>query len=101
MAKSTGIILIVGGITFANEVVFAPLAGGKTSLATDLSAAWRIPVATFVAAACLGGLEQLSPKLAVGISYISLITVLFARMGSAPAPVENLLKVLGYKTSPS
>lgn len=96
MAKSTGVILMVGGISFANQLVFQPLGTGG-SIKTDVGAAWRIPVATLVAAAALGGLEQISPKLAVGLAYISLITVLFARMGSAPAPVENLAKVLGYK----
>lgn len=96
MARSTGIVLIVGGISFANELVFAPIASGG-AIHTDIGAAWRIPVATLVAAALLGGLEQLSPKFAVGLAYISLITVLFARLGNAPAPVENLAKVLGYK----
>lgn len=95
MAKSTGIILVVGGISFANQVAFAPLADKGGSIKTDLASAWRIPVATLVAAAALGGLEQIAPKLAVGLAYISLITVLFARLGSAPAPVENLLKVTG------
>ncbi|MGH2866764.1 MAG: hypothetical protein ACRDNK_04230 [Solirubrobacteraceae bacterium] len=90
-------MLVVGGITMANEIVFQPLATGKASLATDLAAAWRIPIATLVAAAALGGLEQISPRLAVGLAYISLITVLFARLGSAPAPVENLATVLGGK----
>lgn len=96
MARSTGIVLVVGGISFANEVVLQPLASGG-NIRTDVAAAWRIPVATLVAAAALGGLEQISPKLAVGLAYISLITVLFARLGSAPAPVETLVKVLGYK----
>jgi hypothetical protein len=98
MAKSTGIMLVVGGISFANEVVFQPLSG-HGNIKTDVAAAWRIPVATLVAAAMLGGLEQISEKLAVGLAYTALITVLLARMGSAPSPVENLAKVLGYKTS--
>lgn len=93
MAQSTGIILVVGGISFANEAVFAPIASGG-SIKTDWN--WRILPATFIAAALLGGLEQLSPKLAVGLSYIALITVLFARLGNAPSPVENLSKALGY-----
>jgi len=93
MAKSTGIILVVGGITFANEAVFAPIASGG-SIKSDWN--WRILPATLVAAALLGGLEQISPKLAVGLAYISLITVLLARFGNAPAPVENLAKALGY-----
>ena len=85
----------MGGISFANEVAFAPLASGG-NLATDVAGAWRIPIATLVAAALLGGLEQLSPRLAVGLAYISLVTVLFARTGKAPSPAENLAKVLGY-----
>ena len=96
MARSTGIILIVGGITFANQMVLQPIESGGT-VKGDIASAWRIPIATLVAAAALGGLEQISPKLAVGLAYISLITVLFARLGTAPAPVETLLKVLGYK----
>jgi hypothetical protein len=43
----------------------------------------------------LAGLEHLSEPLAVGIAWISLITVLFARLGKAPAPIENAVKVLG------
>lgn len=96
MARSTGIILVVGGITFANQLVFQPIASGG-NIKTDVSAAWRIPVATLVAASALGGLEQISPKFAVGLAYIALITVLFARLGNAPAPTETLLKALGYK----
>lgn len=96
MARSTGIVLAVGAISFANELAFAPIASGG-DIHVDLGAAWRIPIATLVAAALLGGLEQVSPKLAVGLGYISLVTVLLARIGGQPAPVENLAKVLGYK----
>ena len=95
MARSTGIILAVGGITFANEAVFAPLASGG-SIRSDWN--WRIIPATGIAAALMAGLEQISPKLAVGLSYIALITVLFARLGKAPAPMENVAKALGYTT---
>jgi hypothetical protein len=42
------------------------------------------------------GIEKLSPRLGVGLAYTMLITVLFARFGNAPAPTENLVKVLGY-----
>jgi len=93
MAQSTGLILIVGGISFANEAVFAPIASGG-DIKSDWN--WRIVPATLVAATLLGGMEKVSPKLSVGIAYISLITVLFAKMGNAPAPIENLAKALGY-----
>lgn len=94
MARSTGIILVVGGISFANEAVFAPIAAGG-DIKSDWN--WRIVPATLVAAALLAALEQVSAPLAVGVAYISLITVLFARLGNAPAPVENVAKALGYK----
>lgn len=93
MARSTGIILAVGGITLANEAVFAPIASGGTIKNTFN---WRIIPATAVAAMLLAGLETVSPRFAVGIAYISLITVMFARLGNAPAPVETLSKALGY-----
>jgi hypothetical protein len=93
VAKSTGIILVVGGISFANEAIFAPLSTGG-SIKSDWN--WKIVPATLVAAALLGGLEQLSPPLATGLAYIALITVLLARFGNAPAPIENVKKILGY-----
>lgn len=94
MAKSTGIIIVVGLITATNEAVFAPIASGG-DIRSDFN--WRIVPATLIAAAALGGLERISEQLAVGIAYISLITVLFARLGRAPAPVENVAKALGYQ----
>lgn len=94
MARSTGVMLAVGAITLANEMVAAPVASGGT-IKTDVN--WRIVPATLIGAALLGGLEKISPKLAVGLAYIALITVLFARIGRAPAPIENAAKVLGYQ----
>lgn len=95
MARSTGIILTVGAITLANEAVFAPVASGG-DIKADFN--WRVIPATLIAAALMGGLERISSQLAVGISYISLITVLFARLGNAPAPLESLAKVFGGKS---
>lgn len=94
MAKSTGLILTVGAITAANEAVFAPIAQHKPITDTWN---WRIIPATLIGAALLAALEQVSERLAVGLGYIALITVLFARLGNAPAPVENLATALGYK----
>lgn len=94
MSDSTGFILAAGAITFANEAAFAPIAtGGKVS-GTGVN--WRIIPATAIAAAILAGLDQLSPTLGKGIAITALITVLFARLGNAPAPAENLVKILGY-----
>jgi hypothetical protein len=93
MSESTGIVLMVGGITAANEVLFAPLAGNGTPWQNFN---WRIIPATAVFALAMAGVDQISPTLGKGISVIALVTVLFTRFGNAPAPVENVSKVLGY-----
>jgi len=84
---------MVGGITAANELVFAPLTGHGTPW-KDFN--WRIIPATGVLALALGGLEKINVTFAKGLAYIALITVLFARFGNAPAPAENLAQILGY-----
>lgn len=93
MAESTGIALAVGGITAANEALFAPLAGHGTPWQNFN---WRIVPATAIFALALYGMEQVSPQFAKGIGYIALVTVLFARFGNAPTPIENLDTILGY-----
>jgi hypothetical protein len=95
MAETTGIVLAVGGLTAANELLFAPLAGQGTPW-KDFN--WRIVPATAILAVALGGLEKVSLPFAKGLAYIALITVVFAQTGSAPAPAVNLAKVMGYNT---
>jgi hypothetical protein len=88
--SAPAIAITVGSITAANELLFAPLAGGKTQFN------WRLIPATAGFALLLAGLEKLSPKLADGIGIAALVTVLFTRVGNAPAPIENVDKLLGY-----
>ncbi len=90
MARSTGIVLAVGGITAANEVLFAPLAGRKVSFN------WRIVPATAGLALGLAALERIAPEFAVGLAWLSLVTVLLVPFGNAPTPLENANKILGY-----
>jgi hypothetical protein len=93
MAESTGIVLAVGGISLANEAVFAPVAsGGK--ITSDFN--WRIIPATLGLALALAGLEHIAPGFAVGLAWLSLATVLLVPFGKAPSPVENISKVMGY-----
>jgi hypothetical protein len=93
VAESTGIVLAVGGISLANEVVFAPLAsGGK--ITADFN--WRIIPATLGLALALAGLEHIAPGFAVGLAWLSLLAVLAVPFGNAPSPLENASKVLGY-----
>ncbi len=90
MAASTGIVLAVGGITAANELVFAPAAGGKVSFN------WRLIPATAGLALALAGLEHLSRPFAVSLAWLSLAAVLIVPFGNAPTPLDNALKVMGY-----
>lgn len=90
MASATGLALAAGGITAANEVLFAPLAGGKA----DFN--WRIVPATLLLALALDGLGQVAPGFATGLAALTLVTVLLVPVGSAPTPIENAAKVLGY-----
>jgi hypothetical protein len=93
MASSTGIVLAVGGITLANEVVFAPVSsGGK--ITSDFN--WRIIPATLGLALALGALEHLAPGFATGLAWLCLLTVLIYPFGNAPSPLENISKVMGY-----
>jgi hypothetical protein len=95
MARSTGIILTAGALTLANEAVFAPLASGG-SITSHFN--WRIVPATAAAALALAGLEHLSGQFAVGLAWIALVTVLFAKLGNAQPPLVNAANMLGYKT---
>lgn len=90
MARSTGIVLAVGGLTAANEVLFAPLAGSKIQFN------WKIVPATAGLALALAGLERIAPQFAVGLAWLALAAVLVVPFGSAPTPVANVNKILGY-----
>lgn len=94
MADSTGIVLMTGGITAANELLFAPLAGQG---APWQNFNWRIIPATAGLALALAGLERVSHGFAVGLAWLSLAAVVLVPLGNAPTPLENALKVLGYR----
>jgi hypothetical protein len=92
MTSAAGIALTVGGITAANELFFAPVTGNGALKSFN----WRIIPATAIFAVMLNGLSQLSPKLAEGIGWTALVTVLFAPVGNAAAPAQNLDNLLGF-----
>jgi hypothetical protein len=95
VSESTGLVLAIGGITLANEALFAPLAGHGTPW-KDIN--WRILPATAILAGALALVDKLSPDVGRGIAIIALVTVLFAQVGSAPAPLENLAQIMGEKS---
>lgn len=91
MASATGLVLTAGAITAANEVIFAPVANPGKAPAFN----WRIIPATVLLAMALGGLENLSEKLAQGLGWGMVLTVVLAPVGNAPSPIENVNKTLG------
>lgn len=94
MAASTGIVLAVGAITSANELFLAPLATGAKPAYN-----WRIIPATIGLGLALAGLERLAPGFAVGLAYLTLAAVLVVPFSNSPTPLDNAVKVMGYKTA--
>lgn len=74
MAKSTGIVLTAGAISFGNDWWHSQTLN------------FRIPVATLAVALIFSGIDRIEPKAATGLAWIMLITVLFTppRKGKAP-----------------
>lgn len=91
MARSTGPILAVGAITYANQVI-----GNHKPWDRELI----IPVATGVAAGILALFERVQPQLAVGIAWIALITALLVPPAGGRAPVTNALALTGLGGKP-
>ncbi len=82
MARTTGTILAIGGISWANAV-----------LLQDQPMDWRIPVATGLAAGMFALAERAWPDGAVAIATVALVTVLFVRVDpKTKAPVETLME---------
>ena len=88
MSETTGPILAVGAISLANEVVF-----------NRKEVDWRIPLATGVAVGFFALAEKGWRNGAVGLAYLSLVTVLFVRLDpNTPAPIENINNALNWVT---
>lgn len=93
MASAAGLAIVAGGITAANEVLFAPVASGKGP-----QFQWRIVPATLFLAMALGGLESAGAgAMARGLGWTMVLTVTLAPVGNAPSLVENAGKILGKK----
>jgi hypothetical protein len=85
MAKSTGPILAVGLIEFANDWL----------ITNQLQ--FRVLVATGIAAGGLVIIENIPgmEPVATGIAWIALVTLMFTRIGGKPSPVDTIRKVTG------
>lgn len=81
MARSTGPILAIGGITIANQT----LLNGKP---LDV----RVVVATGLTAGIFALGEQAAPDAMVGLAWVALVVVLITRIDpTVPSPVESAL----------
>ena len=85
MAKSTGPILLVGAMEFANDY----LNGGQIQI--------KVLLATGIAAGGLAIIEQIpgAAPIAVGIAWIAFVTLMFTQVGGKPSPVSTIQKVTG------
>lgn len=88
MARSTGPMITVGAITWANQTL---LEGGSFTLEKTA----RIAVATGLGVGVLSIAEKASPALAVGVAYALLVTVLLVRVGNTKTPLERALDLVG------
>lgn len=78
--KTTGPVLVIGGITLANELLF-----------NNQPMDWRIPIATAVAAGLFALLETGWEDGAVALAYLALVATLLVRLpGQKRTPLENL-----------
>jgi hypothetical protein len=90
MAESTGPIIAIGAITWANRVLIdrEPL----PDRAGVLEFTVKVGVGTGIAAGILSVVERGSRDLAVGIAWLGFITMMLTRINNVPSPSENLLR---------
>lgn len=85
MARSTGPMLLVGGMEFANDW----LSSGSIQI--------KVLLATGIAAGGLALIEQVPglEPLATGIAWIAFVTLMFTSIGGRPSPIQTIQKVTG------
>lgn len=85
MASSTGPMVLTTAISFGNQW----LGNGNLDL--------KILVAGAVATGGLALIEKVPgmEPIAVGVAWISFITLMFTRLNKEPSPVDNLTKLTG------
>lgn len=91
-SRAMGLALTAGGLSIANEALFAPIA---THVAPWKTLNWRLVPATAFLALALGGLESLAPTLAVGFGMLTVVAVLIIPYGKAPSVIDNVNKIMG------
>lgn len=84
MAKSTGIVLTAGAISFTNSWLHK----GTPN--------FRIPIATLAVALIFDGIEHVNEQAAVGLSALMMVTALLAPV-NGDAPMTTALKLVSAK----
>lgn len=85
MARTTGPVLALGGITMLNENVFH-----------NQPVNWKIPIATGLLAGGMALVEKASPELATGLVWLALAAVLLTRVNpNVPSPTESFVSWWG------
>lgn len=87
MAGSTGPMVALGLVTWANGAILQPETVGDS----QFKFATRVAVGTGIAAAGLSLVGKASPQLARGVAFVALVTALFTRYQGRNSPVDNLL----------
>jgi hypothetical protein len=90
MARTTGMILAIGAITFTNQHILH-----------DDPVDLRIPIATGFTALAFAGLEKVWSDGAMALASLGLVTVLLTRINGKPAPLETLAEWSGYTVKKS
>lgn len=91
MARSTGPVLLAGGLAAANEAIFTPLAAHQPE---NWDAVFRLIPATAGLALGLALLENAAPGFALGIAWLLVAGVLIFPVGKAQPILTNVNKVL-------
>lgn len=92
--SAAGYVITAGAIVAANEVIFAPLTGQSKTTAFN----WRIVPATAILALVLTGFEKIAPEFGNMLGGMVLLVSLVAPVGNAPAPLDNIAKVVNGGT---
>lgn len=84
MSRTTGPVVAMGAITFANQAVLG-------DAPDDLKLGVRVAVGTAIVAGGLNVAERVSERGAVALAWLALGTVLLARINDQPSPAERTL----------
>jgi hypothetical protein len=97
--KTTPIIITIGVTSIVTATVLRPIADKPGTVPTwdDVFHAGKIIPATVVAAIGFGLLEKVNERLAVGLAWTALATVILFPPKGSISPAGALAKAMGYK----